>query len=229
MKKYFAEFIGCFVLVLLGCGSYTILNTTIDNLGYSILIISFAFGLSFIAMFYAIKSISGCHINPAVSLAMWINNKLSTKDFMGYVIAQCIGAICASSCLAFLTKSTKSLGANGFGSLSSLHSSMLIAIIVEILLAFIFVFTILNVIQKKEYSHISGLIIGLTLVLVHIFGIPFTGTSVNPARSLGPALITGGKALNQVWVFILSPLAGALIAVLIYKILSNDNHTKKKK
>lgn len=225
MRKYVAEAIGCFVLVFLGCGSAIIFGNIASNasidfpLLFSTLAIAFSFGFSVIAMSYAIGPISGCHINPAVSLALWVEKKMSTKDFICYVVFQIIGAILASLSLACILGNTNMLGANGYGSLSALNCSMLSAILIEIILTFIFVFTFMSVTNNKNCSKFSGIIIGLTLTLVHIFGIPMTGTSVNPARSIGPALIAGGKSLSQLWVFILAPFMGSLIAVVIFKLL----------
>lgn len=235
MKKYIAEFIGTLVLVVFGCGSVVGINSLVSELGFSIplafstLAIALAFGLVIVAMAYSIGNVSGCHINPAVSFAMWVSNRMKSKDFIGYVLAQVVGGICGALILAFLFGSTKALGANGFGELSALGSTMSVAIVAEIILTFVFVLTILSVTAKKEHSNIAGLVIGLTLTLVHILGIPFTGTSVNPARSLGPALITGGKALSQVWVFILAPLAGAVLAAIVYKFIIAEKKEKSSK
>jgi aquaporin Z len=234
MRKYVAEAIGTLVLVVFGCGSAVAVNTLLAGINIQVplaisdLTIAFAFGLSIVAMAYSIGRVSGCHVNPAVSLGMWVSNRMSTKDFIGYVVAQFIGAIAGASILAFLFGSTASLGANGFGSLSALHVSMAVAIIVEIILTFVFVLVVLSITAKEENSKIAGLVIGLTLTLVHILGIPFTGTSVNPARSFGPALLTGGKALSQVWVFILAPLVGAVLAAIVYKTVIEDEPEKRK-
>ena len=174
-------------------------------------------------MAYSIGNISGCHINPAVSFAMWISKKLDTKDFVSYVIAQCLGAIVGAALLVFMFGSNASLGTNGYGALSALHTEMGQAFVVEVVLTFTFVLAILGVTSKIENSAVSGLVIGLTLTLIHILGIPFTGTSVNPARSLGPALFAGGDALSQVWLFILAPLVGAAIAALVWKFIASPD------
>lgn len=229
MKKYVAELIGTAVLVLFGCGSAVVANTLLGNVGveiplaYSTLLISFAFGLSIVAMAYSVGNISGCHINPAVSLAMLINKKMSIKDFVGYVIAQFVGAIIGAGLLALFVGSTASLGTNGYGELSALGTSMGIAFLVEVVLTFVFVFLILGVTSKVENTAVTGLVIGLTLTLIHILGIPFTGTSVNPARSFGPALLNGGIALGQVWVFILAPLVGSAIAAFAWKFMHSES------
>ncbi|MBQ3469293.1 MAG: MIP family channel protein [Bacilli bacterium] len=235
MKKYVAEFIGTLVLVVFGCGSAVGINSLLTSSGATIplaistLTIAIAFGLVIVAMAYSIGRVSGCHINPAVSLGVWMNNKMTTKDFVGYVIAQVIGGLAGAGILAYLFNSTKSLGANGYGELSALGCSMGVAIVIEVILTFVFVLTVLSVTEKAENSRIAGLVIGFTLTLVHILGIPFTGTSVNPARSLGPALISGGEVLSQVWVFILAPLVGAAIAAIVYKLLIDENKTPRKK
>lgn len=231
MRKYLSEFIGTFVLVFIGCGAAAVTNGVDGILG--ILGIAFAFGLAIVAMAYSIGNISGCHVNPAVSLAMWINKKMDGRDFIGYVVSQVLGAVVAAALLKLIIgmchPAITSLGTNGFDNFSSVHLDMIGAIIVEVVLTLIFVLAILGVTSKKEYSSVSGLVIGLSLVLVHIIGIPLTGTSVNPARSLGPALLAGGDALNQVWVFILAPLVGAAFAALIWKFLSKDETDKKEK
>lgn len=229
MKKYISEFIGTMVLVIFGCGSAVAANTLVEAAGvelplaFSTLLIAFAFGLAIVAMAYSIGNISGCHVNPAVSLAMWITKKLNTKDFVGYVIAQCLGATVGAALLVFMFGSNASLGTNGFGDLSALHIDMAQAFVVEVILTFTFLLTILGVTSKSENASTTGLVIGLTLTLIHILGIPFTGTSVNPARSLGPALLAGGEALNQVWLFIIAPLLGAAIAAVVWKLISDDS------
>lgn len=218
-KKYAAELIGTFVLVLFGCGSAA---TASGNLG--ILGIAFAFGLAIVAMAYAIGPVSGCHINPAVSLAMLLNRKLSVADFVGYVIAQAAGAISGASVLYAIIHSTgadvKNLGQNGFGDGYGIGITMLMAIIVEIILTAVFVYAILGVTSSENNRAVAGLVIGLTLVFVHILGIGLTGTSVNPARSLGPALLLGGHALSQVWVFLVSPLLGGALAAGVFRWLN---------
>ena len=225
IRKYIAEFIGTAVLVIFGCGSTVAANTLLDSqctlpLAFSTLLISFAFGLVIVAMAYSVGNISGCHINPAVSFGMLISGKMSVTDFAGYVISQILGGIAGAAVLMGILGGTESgLGANGYGDLSAMGSSVVQAIIVEIVLTFVFVFTILGVTSKEKYSSAAGLVIGLTLTLVHILGIPFTGTSVNPARSLGPALFAGGEALSQVWVFIVAPLIGAAVAAIVHMLL----------
>ena len=218
------RFIGTFILVFLGTGTAVVLGgytgggTETGFLG--VVAIALAFGLSIVAGAYAIGHISGCHVNPAVSLAVLMSGKMSAKEFVGYIIAQVLGALAGSSVLAFVNTSSTTLegyGANGFGDLSAVGLNMTGAIVVEVVLTFIFVMTILGVTSSKKTSHMAGIVIGLTLTLVHIIGIPLTGTSVNPARSLAPAIFAGGEALTQVWVFIVAPLIGAALAAIVFK------------
>ena len=220
MKRYISELIGTMVLVLFGCGSAAIAGTVLGNLG-----IAMAFGLSIVAMAYVIGDISGCHINPAVSIGMWIDGRMEVKDLIMYIIFQCIGAIIGTAILAMLINSAPALGGymatglgqNGFGAASSVGINLYGALITEIILTFVFVFTVLGVTRSEKTGVIAGIVIGLTLAFVHIMGIPLTGTSVNPARSLAPALFMGGVALQQVWVFIVAPIIGAVIAGLLHK------------
>ena len=226
MKRYVSELIGTMVLVLFGCGSAAIAGQMLGTVG-----IALAFGLSIVAMAYVIGDISGCHINPAVSIGMWIDGRLETKDLLAYIVFQCIGAVIGIALLAVIINSAPSLGGymatglgqNGFGSASSVGLGAVGAIVVEIILTFVFVFTVLGVTKKAENAAVAGIVIGLTLAFVHIMGIPLTGTSVNPARSLAPALFLGGQALQQVWVFILAPVVGAVIAGLLYKGFTSED------
>lgn len=231
MKKYLAELIGTFTLVLFGCGSAALTGGINGVLG--ILGIAFAFGLSIVAMAYAIGDISGCHINPAVSLGALIAGKMSFMDFIGYVIAQFIGGIAGAAVLKFIVMSStldiakSGLGANGFGEKSFIGLDMTGALIVEIILTFVFVLTILGVTSNEKTSHLGGLVIGLTLAFVHILGIALTGTSVNPARSFGPALMLGGTELSQVWVFIVAPLVGAALAACAWRLFYSKKAVKQ--
>ncbi len=229
MRKYLSEFIGTFVLVLFGCGTAVFANSASLAAPIGLLGISFAFGLAIVAMAYSIGNISGCHVNPAVSLAMFLSGKLNVKDFIGYVVAQFAGGIAGAALIpaikGFSTQAIDGLGQNGYGALSAAGIDMWGAIIVEIVLTFVFVLVILGVTSKEKYGSVAGLVIGLSLTLIHILGIPLTGTSVNPARSFGPALIgmnTNPDAFGQVWVFILAPLVGAVLAALVWKILDNS-------
>lgn len=223
MKKYIAEFIGTAVLVIFGCGSAVAANTLLGNggaaipLAFSTLLIAFAFGLSIVAMAYSIGNVSGCHINPAVSFGMLVAGKMEVKDFIGYIVAQFLGGLAGAGILSAFLGSTAALGQNGYGAASALGTSAGIAFLVEVVLTFVFVLLILGVTSKPEFSNIAGLVIGLTLTLIHILGIPFTGTSVNPARSFGPAILAGGQAFSQLWLFILAPLVGAAIAAVVHK------------
>ena len=227
MKRYISELIGTMVLVLFGCGSAAIAGSVLGNVG-----IALAFGLSIVAMAYVIGDISGCHINPAVSIGMWIDGRLETKDLVMYIVFQCIGAIIGIGLLAVIINSVPTLGGytatglgqNGFGAASSVGLNVTGAIIVEIILTFVFVFTVLGVTKKAENGAVAGIVIGLTLAFVHIMGIPLTGTSVNPARSIAPALFIGGQALQQVWVFIVAPIIGAIIAGTLFKGLTSEDN-----
>ena len=228
-KKYVAEFIGTAVLVLVGCGTAMVVGCD-ASIGSGYLLTALAFGLSIVAEAYVIGNISGCHINPAVSLAFYMKGDLSKTDFIGYVIAQVLGGFCGSCILACIfglghvTDLTGGFGANG---LAGVNGSVLAGLLVEIVLTFIFVLTILGVTTAK-YNHGSfgGLVIGLTLTFVHILGIGLTGTSVNPARSIAPAIFAaavGNSApLIALWVFIVGPLAGAALAALVYKFLEKE-------
>lgn len=234
-KKYIAEFIGTAVLVIGGCGTAVgihklITNYIIKNYGnslqnivptaISVVAIALAFGLSIVAMAYSIGNVSGCHINPAVSLAVLINGKMSVKDFFGYIVAQFLGATAGAAGLWLVFKSNDNLGANGYGEgISAMGVGMLRAIVVEVVLTFIFVLVVLGVTSKAENSKVAGIVIGLSLVFVHLIGIVFTGTSVNPARSFGPAILQGGKALEQLFVFIIAPFIGAAIAAVVHKFI----------
>jgi len=225
MKKYFAEFIGTFTLVLFGTGIAVVS-------GGNLVATALAFGLAIVASAYAIGNISGCHVNPAVSLAMLITGKISIKEFCGYVVSQVLGAFAGTALLSLIIDNTSivtaSLGANGYGILSATEISLLGAAITEIVLTFIFVYTILGVTNDESKSNIAGLVIGLTLAFVHLLGIRLTGTSVNPARSLSPAVFAGGDALCQVWVFILFPLLGATLAAFVYKYLNEKPQAAKR-
>ena len=213
VKKFFAECIGTFVLVLVACGTATVLGCTAEpNTAYALTAV--AFGLVIVAMAYSIGNVSGCHINPAVSLGVLINGGMTVKEFIVYIIAQFLGATAGTAVLGALVGFDTSLGANGLFKGDAFKS-----LIVECILTFIFVLVILAVTSKKKFEKCAGLIIGFTLTLVHIFGIYFTGTSVNPARSFGPAIFKGGDALSALWVFIVGPLVGAALAAIVFKFL----------
>lgn len=216
IKKYLAELIGTFVLVLFACGTAAVVGCSATN-GTGYLLTALSFGLVIVAMAYSIGNISGCHINPAVSIAMLVDKKMSFKDFVGYVVAQFLGAILGAATLMAFVGKDSGLGANAL-----YNNNILQSLAIEIILTFVFVISILGVTSKENNSAVSGIVIGLSLTLVHILGISFTGTSVNPARSFGPALFVGGAALSNVWVFIVAPLVGGVLAALVYKFLSSS-------
>lgn len=218
MKKYLAECIGTFTLVLFGCGAAVIAGQSVGVLG-----IAFAFGFALIAMAYGIGAVSGCHINPAVSLGVFTAGRMDSKDLVGYVIAQIVGAILAAAVLAVIQGGISGgydlaaggLGQNGWGAGYMKEYSLTSAAVFEFVATLLFVIVILGSTQAKAPTQIAGLAIGITLVVIHIVGINVTGVSVNPARSLGPALLVGGKAMAQVWMFLIVPsLAGVVAGVL---------------
>jgi len=223
VKKYVAELVGTFVLVFMGCGSAVIAGKP-DQIG--LVGISFAFGLSVLAMVYTIGGISGCHINPAVSISMFAAGKMKGKDTAVYMVMQCIGAIIGAAALYWVALgnpdyrlATNGLGQNGYDTASLGGYSMTSAFIAEVILTFIFSLVIHGSTSEKAPKGFGGIPIGLSLVLIHLVGIPITGTSVNPARSLGPAIIVGGTALNQLWLFWAAPIIGALLATTIWRFL----------
>ena len=218
-KKYVAELIGTFILVLMGCGSAVLAGSYIGFVG-----ISFAFGLVVLAMVYAIGGISGCHINPAVTVSMLVAKKINLKDAAYYILFQCIGAIAGAGIL-YLIASGKAgyslasvgLGQNGYDAASPAGYGLVAAFTAEVVLTFIFLLVIHGSTSAKAPTGFAGIAIGLSLVLIHLVGIPVTGTSVNPARSLGPALLVGGVALSQLWLFWVAPIIGAVMAAYVWK------------
>ena len=217
MKKYVAELIGTFALVLIGCGSAVIAGEYIGFLG-----ISFAFGLTVLVMVYAIGNISGCHINPAITVAMLVAGKMKSKDAMAYIIVQCIGAIIAAAVIWVIASgqadysfAVNGLGQNGYGILSPGGYSLVACFIAEIVLTGLFLFVIFGSTSKDAPKGFAGVSIGFSLVLIHLIGIPITGTSVNPARSLGPAIFVGGETLSQLWLFWVAPVIGGIIAAIV--------------
>lgn len=228
MKKFCAEFIGTMCLVIFGCGTAMLVGCS-STAGTGYLLTALAFGLTIVGMAYCIGNVSGCHINPAVSLGVLISGRMNVKDFIGYVIAQCLGAFAGAGVLALIfnlggvTDATGGFGSNGLG---GVNDNIVAGLIVECVLTFFFVLSILGVTDSKfKHGSFGGLIIGLTLTLIHIFGIGLTGTSVNPARSFGPALvalISGNAApIASLWIFIVGPLVGAALAALVYKLISS--------
>ncbi len=229
-KKYFAEALGTFALVLFGCGAAVIAGVTSGGpVGIGLLGISLAFGLAVVVMAYTIGPISGCHINPAISIGMLAAGKLSVKDTVGYVVFQCVGAVAAAGILCLLATGSAgfsmgewALGSNGWGAGYGGAYDMQAAFIAEFVFTFLFLMVIFGTTAKAASPQMAGLAIGLSLVLIHLVLIPITGTSVNPARSLGPALFAGGIALSQLWLFIVAPIAGAVTAALVRKVFIND-------
>ncbi len=225
MKKYVAEFIGTFSLVLFGCGSAVIAGISGSGpSGIGLLGISIAFGFAVVAMAYAIGGISGCHINPAVTIGVLTAGKMAVKDAIGYIIAQFLGAILGAGILYIIvsgrpdfTLGEWALGSNGWGEGYLGGYDTLSAFIIEAVMTFLFIFVILGTTSKFGNGAMAGLAIGVTLMLIHLVTIPVTGTSVNPARSLGPAIFAGGKALAQLWLFFVAPLTGAILAALAWK------------
>ncbi len=222
MKKYLAEMIGTMVLVLMGCGTAVSLSCGVDTA--SVVGTSLAFGLSVVAMAYTIGGISGCHINPAITLGVWLSKRMGGKEALMYVIFQVIGAVLGAAILYALAP-TSGLGANSIQSGISLAG----ALTAEVVFTFVFVLVVLGTTDaEKGAGNFAGLAIGLSLVLVHLVCIHYTGTSVNPARSIGPALLAGGAALEQLWIFIVAPFAGAILAALVWKVLSCKCSCEKK-
>ncbi len=220
IKKYLAEVIGTCVLVTFGCGTAVAVGCDSAS-GGGYILTALAFGLTIVAMAYSIGNISGCHINPAVSLAMLIRKQISVKDFVGYVISQIIGAAVGCLILLIVFGADCGFGANQIQA-GWENGSAGAALLVEIVLTFVFVIAIIGVTSKEGNSAVSGIVIGLSLTLVHILGIALTGTSVNPARSLMPALFAGGDALAQVWIFIVGPLVGGALAAVVYGLLEKE-------
>ena len=218
-KKYAAELFGTFVLVFIGTGAAVIAGAKIGFLG-----IAFAFGVAVLTMVYAIGPISGCHINPAITVSMLTAGKLSGKDALFYIIAQCIGAVIASGLVLLIASGAagysladNGLGQNGYGDASPGHYSMASGFAFEVIGTFIFLMAIYGATAKWAEKAFAGIAIGLTLFLVHDMGIAVTGVSVNPARSLGPALFVGGTALAQLWLFIVAPIIGGILAAVVWK------------
>lgn len=219
MKKYLAEMIGTMVLVLMGCGAAVFAGAGQPFASVGTLGVAFAFGLAVLAMVYTIGKISGCHINPAITLGLLLSKKISPKDAGLYMVFQVIGAIIGSAILYVLAKDSGSTttftGANGY-------TDLLPAFVAETVFTFIFVLVVLGVTSKGANNQFAGVAIGLTLVLVHIVCIPITGTSVNPARSIGPAIFQGGEALSQLWLFIVAPFLGAAISAVVWKVIDTE-------
>ena len=228
-KRSFAEFIGTFWLVLGGCGS-AVLAAAFPDVGIGLLGVAFAFGLTVLTMAYAIGHISGCHLNPAVSLGLAAGGRFSFKDLPMYVIAQVLGAILAAWLLFLIANggpgydiAVNGLAQNGYGDHSPGHYTLMAGLVIEVVMTMMFVIIILGATDKRAPAGFAPIAIGLGLTLIHLISIPVTNTSVNPARSTGPALIVGGDALAQLWMFWAAPLAGAVIGALIYRVFESGS------
>ena len=221
MKKYLAEMVGTAVLVLLGCGTAVSLNCGVDTA--SVVGTAMAFGLAVVAMAYTIGGVSGCHINPAITLGCWLSKRIDGKDAVMYVIFQCIGAFIGSAILYALVQTSPELAQGTTTGANACSGTVTNGLIAEIVLTALFVLVVLGTTdEKKGAGNLAGLAIGLSLVLIHLVGIHYTGTSVNPARSLAPAIFEGGKALEQVWVFWVGPLIGGALAAAIWCMVGCD-------
>ncbi len=222
MKKLLAEFIGTFWLVLGGCGS-AVLAATFPNVGIGLLGVSLAFGLTVVTIAYSLGHISGAHLNPAVSIGLFIAGRFDGKDLVGYIIAQIAGGLAAAGILYVIATGNGSavgdFAANGFGEHSPGKYNMTAALVTEVVMTFIFLIIILGSTDKRAPAGFAGLAIGLALTLIHLISIPVTNTSVNPARSISQAVFAeGGWALGQLWLFIVAPVAGAILAGIVYKL-----------
>ena len=226
MKKYVAELVGTMVLVLMGCGSAVFAGGVADTVGAGVgtIGVAMAFGLSVVAMAYTIGNISGCHINPAITLGVWLSGGMKPKRALMYMLFQIVGAIIGSLILSLLVSTGTHDGPTATGSNTFDPGNIAQAFIAETVFTFIFVLVVLATTdQKKGSGNFAGLIIGLTLILIHIVCIPITGTSVNPARSIGPALMEGGQAMEQLWLFIVAPFLGGAISAGVWKFLKTDD------
>ncbi|UCC94266.1 MAG: aquaporin Z [Thermoplasmata archaeon] len=225
MQKYAAELFGTFVLVFAGCGTAVLAGNALDNTG-----IALAFGIAVMAMVYAIGHISGCHINPAISVAMFVNGRMSGKDMVAYIVFQCVGAIIAAGVLLAVANNMAGydiaddgLGENGWGEGYGNEVEMPGAFVAEVVLTMIFLIVIFGATSERAPVGFAGIAIGLSLTMIHLVSIPVTGTSVNPARSLGPAIFVGGDAIAQLWLFWVAPIVGAVIAALVWRFVLEDN------
>lgn len=226
MKKYTAEFIGTFWLVLGGCGSAA-LSAAFPQVGIGLLGVSFAFGLTVLTIAYSLGHISGAHLNPAVSVGLWIGGRFPAKDLLPYIVSQILGGLTAAGVLSLIiTGNGSTIGdfaANGYGDHSPGKYSMEAALITEVVMTFMFLIVILGATDKKAAGGFAGLAIGLALTLIHLISIPVTNTSVNPARSISQAIFVGGWAIEQLWMFIVAPVVGAILAGIVYKFISSND------
>ncbi len=222
MKKYIAEMIGTFVLTLLGCGAAVSLSCGVDTA--SVVGTAIAFGLAVVAMAYTIGGISGCHINPAITLGVFLSGKISAKDCGMYMVFQVIGALIGAAVLCVLAGCDSGLGANQLQN----GIELVPGLVAEIVLTMIFVLVVLGATSKTNgaTNNLAGLAIGLSLILIHLVGIHYTGTSVNPARSIGPALLAQGKAMTDLWIFIVGPFVGAALAACLWKVINLDKEAE---
>jgi len=232
-KRSTAEFLGTFWLVLGGCGS-AVLAAAFPDVGIGLLGVSLAFGLTVLTMVYAIGHISGCHLNPAVSVGLAVGGRFKYAELPAYIIAQVLGAIAAAYLLFFIASGTASydlatngLAANGYGEHSPGKYGLMSALVTEIVMTAMFLFIILGATDKRAPAGLAGIGIGLSLTLIHLISIPVTNTSVNPARSTGPALVVGDWALSQLWLFWLAPIAGAIIAGIVYRFFESSDEPQE--
>jgi len=229
MKKYVAEFFGTFWLVLGGCGS-AVLAAAFPQVGIGLLGVSLAFGLTVLTMAYAIGHISGCHLNPAVSIGLWAGGRFEAKELFPYIISQVLGGIAGAGILfviasgqAGFSAAASGFASNGFGAHSPGGYTMVAALVTEIVMTMMFLIIILGATDKRAPAGLAPIAIGLGLTLIHLISIPVTNTSVNPARSLGVAVFQGGWALNQVWLFWVAPIVGAVIGAVVYKFIGKED------
>ncbi|MDD2453667.1 aquaporin Z [Aminivibrio sp.] len=228
MNKYGAEFFGTFWLVLGGCGS-AVLAAAFPNVGIGLLGVSLAFGLTVVTMAYAIGHISGCHLNPAVSIGLWAGGRFPASQVIPYIIAQVLGAITAGAVLFFIASGkagfdvTAGFATNGFGEHSPGGYSMMAALVTEVVMTMMFLIIILGATDKRAPQGFAPLAIGLGLTLIHLISIPVTNTSVNPARSTGVAVFQGGWAISELWLFWAAPIAGAILGAIVYRMISQEN------
>lgn len=225
MKKYIAEFIGTFWLVLGGCGS-AVLAATFPGVGIGLLGVALAFGLTVVTIAYSLGHVSGAHLNPAVSVGLWIGGRFSGKELLPYIVSQISGGL-AAACILYIiaTGNGSSIGnfaANGYGEHSPGHYNMMSALVTEIVMTFMFLLVILGATDDRAPKGFAGIAIGLMLTLIHLISIPVTNTSVNPARSISQAVFVGGWALEQLWLFIAAPIAGAILAGLVYRVFADQ-------